>query len=134
MNAETGIHTGWGGETTVDRVHFDHNTQSGLDLGNDNALNWNVVDSLFTDNALGVTNWNGGAGSFNVPNSVFVRSTIADAAIGNTGSYSLRNNLSVDSSSFFGTATTGAPANIIMQGNTIYSRVQPSLTWVRPAL
>jgi pectate lyase-like protein len=119
INTETGIHAGWAGETTVDRVHFDHNTQAGISLGTFNTLNWNVLDSLFTDDAIGVTNWYG-AGAFNVTNSVFVRSTTADIKIGNTGSFSLRSNLSVDSMKFFSTGMTGAPANIIIQGNTIY--------------
>jgi hypothetical protein len=119
INTQTGIHAGFAGETTIDRVHFDHNTQAGLSLGTYNTLNWNVLDSLFTDNAIGVTNWYG-AGGFVVTNSVFVRSTTADVKIGNTGSFSLRNNLSVDSMKFFATGQTGAPANIILQGNTIF--------------
>ncbi len=118
INTETGIHTGWAGETTVARVHFDHNTVAGLSLGDWNALNWNVLDCLFTDDAIGVTNWYG-AGAFNVSNSVFVRSTVADIKMGNTGPFSIRSNLSMDSMTFFLTGDTGAPANIIIQGNTI---------------
>jgi hypothetical protein len=120
LNTATGIQTGWAGETTVERVHFDHNTRAGLSLGDWNALNWNVVDCLFTDDAIGATNTYG-AGAFNVTNSVFVRSTTADVAIGNTGAFSLRSNLSVDSKMFLQTGMTGAPANIILQGNTIYN-------------
>jgi hypothetical protein len=120
LSTATGIHTGWAGETTVERVHFDHNTQAGLSLGDWNALNWNVVDCLFTDDAIGVTN-TFGAGAFNVTNSVFERSTVADVAIGNTGGFSLRSNLSVNSKMFLRTGMTGAPANIILQGNTIYN-------------
>ena len=119
MNTQTGIHTGWAGETTIDRVHFDHNTVAGVSLGDWNALNFNVVDSLFTDDAIGVTNVYG-AGAFNVSNSVFVRSTIADMKIGNTGPFSLRNNLSVDSKRFLETGMTGAPASLTIQNNTIY--------------
>jgi hypothetical protein len=101
-------------------VHFDHNTQAGVSLGTYDTLNWNIVDCLFTDDALGVTNGYG-AGSFTVTNSVFVRSTLADMSIGNTGSFSMRSNLSVDSKMFFQTGETGAAANIIIQGNTIYN-------------
>jgi hypothetical protein len=119
INTETGLHAGWAGETTVDRVHFDHNTQAGISLGTYNTLNWSVLDSLFTDNAIGVTNVYG-AGAFTVTNSVFVRSTTSDIAIGNTGSFSVRSNMSVDSMKFFSTGMTGAGANIIIQGNTIY--------------
>jgi hypothetical protein len=120
INTETGIQGGFVGETEIERVHFDHNTQAGVSLGNYNALNWDIVDCLFTDNAIGVTN-EYGAGSFTVTNSVFVRSTSADMSIGNTGSFSMRSNLSVDSRVFFQTGETGAAANIIIQGNTIYN-------------
>ena len=120
INTETGLLGGFVGETEIERVHFDHNTQAGVSLGNWNTLNWNIVDCLFTDDAVGVTNWYG-AGSFTVTNSVFVRSTTADMAIGNTGSFSMRSNLSVDSKMFFQTGMTGAAANIIIQGNTIYN-------------
>jgi Pectate lyase superfamily protein len=120
INTETGIQSGFAGETEVERVHFDHNTQAGVSLGNYNALNWNIVDSLFTDDAIGVTNAYG-AGNFTVTNSVFVRSTSADMSISNTGSFSMRSNLSVDSKMFFHTGETGAAANIIIQGNTIYN-------------
>ena len=103
----------------MDRVHFDHNTQAGFSLGDWNALDFNIVDSLFTDNAIGVTNIYG-AGAFNVTNSVFTRSSISDIAIGNTGPFSIRNNLSVDSQKFLYTIETGAPANVIIQGNTVF--------------
>ena len=119
INVMNGIHTGWAGETTVDRVHFDHNTQAGISLGDWNALNFNVVDSLFTDDAIGVTNTYG-AGAFNVSNSIFVGSSTSDIAIGNTGPFSIRNNLSVRSHMFLQTGMTGAPANIIVENNTIY--------------
>jgi hypothetical protein len=120
INTATGLFGGFVGETEIERVHFDHNTQAGVSLGNYNTLNWNVVDCLFTDDALGVTNGYG-AGSFTVTNSVFVRSTSADMSIGNTGSFSMRSNLSVDSKMFFQTGETGAAANIVIQGNTIYN-------------
>lgn len=119
-NAATGIHTGWAGETTVDRVHFDHDTVAGISLGDWNALNFNIVDSLFTDNALGVTNTYG-AGAFNVSNSVFERSTSSDISIGNTGPFSFRNNLSIDSQKFVRTGMTGAPLSLLIQGNVIYN-------------
>jgi Pectate lyase superfamily protein len=120
INTETGLLGGFVGETEIERVHFDRDTQAGVSLGTSNTLNWDIVDSLFTDDAIGVTNGYG-AGSFTVTNSVFVRSTTADMSIGNTGSFSMRSNLSVDSKMFFQTGMTGAPANIIIQGNTIYN-------------
>lgn len=120
INAQTGLHTGWAGETTLDRLHFDHNTVAGVSLGDWNALNFNIIDSLFTDNALGVTNAYG-AGAFNITNSVFERSTTADISIGNTGPFAFRNNLSVDSAHFLETAMTGAAAAFTIQGNVIYN-------------
>jgi Pectate lyase superfamily protein/Bacterial Ig-like domain (group 2) len=118
FSAATGIHLGFAGETTIERIHFDHNLQAGISLGTYNTLNINVVDSLFTDNAFGITNTYG-AGAFNVTSSIFVRSTVSDIGIGNTGPFSIRNSLSVDSKMFFTTGEAGAPANIIIQGNTI---------------
>lgn len=116
-NSAVGLHLGFAGETTIDRLHFDH-LSTGISLGNYNSLNFNVIDSLFTDNGYGVTNIYG-AGAFNVSNSVFERSSASDLAIGNTGPFSVRNNLSVDSKMFFTTGMAGNPANIVIQGNTI---------------
>jgi len=117
INTAIGIQTGEAGETTVDRVHFDHNSIAAINENNYNSLNFNVIDSLFTDNAIGITNIGGGA--FNVTNSVFVRSTSTDLALSNSGPFSIRSNLSVDSQMFFSAGATGAPSNIIIQGNTI---------------
>ena len=132
VNSATGIYDGFSGELTIARVHFDHLTQTGIQLGSPNALNINIIDSLFTDNAVGITNWNG-AGSFNVTNSVFVRSTTADLQMGNTGPFSIRNNLSMNSKIFFETGTTGAPANILFQGNTVVHPAAEAITIGAPA-
>lgn len=126
LNVGTGVHTGWAGETTIDRVHFDHNTVAGISLGDFNALNFNIVDSLFTNNAIGVTN-SYGAGAFNISNSVFQGSTQSDISIGNTGPFSFRNNLSVGSRRFLQTAMTGAPASILIQNNVIYNPITDPL-------
>jgi hypothetical protein len=113
-----GLEIGFAGETSVQRVHFDHNSVAGIDLENWNALNFNVVDSLFTDCTVGVTNM-GEAGAFNVSNSVFVRSQTADMMMGNTGPFSERQNISFDSQAFFVAAGIGASANVLLQANTI---------------
>lgn len=117
-NVGIGLKIEFAGETTVQRVHFDRNTKAGISLENWNALNFNVIDSLFTDCNFGVTNWYG-EGAFNVSNSVFVRSQTADMAMGNTGPFSERQNISIDSKAFFVAAPIGAAANIILQANTI---------------
>jgi len=117
LNTAIGIQTGEAGETTVDRVHFDHNSFAAINENNYNSLNFNVIDCLFTDNGMGI---DPDAGAFNVTNSVFVRSTSTDIALNSSGPFSIRNNLSVDSQMFFWTGATGALSNIIIQGNTIY--------------
>jgi hypothetical protein len=122
INIAKGLVDGLAGELTVDRVHFANNTLAGLSLETGDAQNINVVDSLFTDCARGITNYYGG-GSFYVSNSFFVRSTIADLSIGNTGPFSARNNVSINSNQFFLGVWNGAPSNIVLQGNTI---VNPS--------
>jgi hypothetical protein len=118
----TGIEVGFAGETSVQRVHFDHNTVAGISLENWNALNFNVIDSLFTDCNVGVTNAAPGvpgSGAFNVSNSVFVRSQTTDMMMWNTGPFSERQNISFDSKAFFIGGAIGAGANIILQANTI---------------
>ncbi len=113
----TGISPEFAGETTVNRVHFDQNTY-GVNLANWNALNFNVIDSLFTDNAIGVSNF-AYAGAYNVSNSVFVRSTVADMEMGNTQAFSIRHNLSVGSKRFFYAAPINSNASITLEGNVI---------------
>jgi hypothetical protein len=118
----TGIQVGFAGETSIQRVHFDHNTVAGISLENWDALNFNVVDSLFTDCNVGVTNAAPGvpgSGAFNVSNSVFVRSQTTDMMMWNTGPFSERQNISFDSKAFFIGGAMGAGANIILQANTI---------------
>ena len=119
INSAIGFQTGYGGESgelTVDRVHFDHNSTKGI--CNIGTFNFNVIDSLFTDNAIGIGGGITGGGPVNVTNSVFVRSTNSDILPTSAGPYSFRNNLSVDSKYFYW-GGAGAPANMIFQGNTI---------------
>ena len=119
INTAIGFQTGFGGESgelTVDRVHFDHNSTQGI--CNEGTFNFNVIDSLFTDNAISIGGGTTGGGPVNVTNSVFVRSTNSDILPTSAGPYSFRNNLSVDSKYFYW-GGAGAPANMIFQGNTI---------------
>jgi hypothetical protein len=126
-----GLEIGFAGETTVQRVTFDHNTVAGISLEDWNALNFNVVDSLFVDCAIGVTNYYG-SGAFNVSNSVFIRSTAADMMMGNTGPFSERQNISVDSKAFFVAGQIGAGANVILQANTIIHPTQTPIQISNP--
>ncbi|MBS1815264.1 MAG: hypothetical protein JSS87_10350 [Acidobacteria bacterium] len=117
-NSQFGIRADWVGETTIDRDEFRNISDTGIQLGNWNALNWNIIDSLFVDCGWGVTNF-GMAGGYNVLNSVFVRSKNADMGIGNTGAFSARNNISYDSASFLSANKIGSGSNTVLQGNLI---------------
>ncbi len=112
-------------EGQVRRVTFVRNTYAGVDLGSWNALDWWIWDSHFVDCARGVTNQYGvdgavttdGAGAIYVYRSFFERSTVADMAIGNTGWFSLHNNVSIGSRRFFEASPMGANAAVVIAEN-----------------
>ena len=115
-------------EGQVRRVTFLRNTYAGLDVGSWNALDWWIWDSHFVDCARGVTNQYGvdaagttdGAGAVYVYRSFFERSTVADMAIGNTGWFSLHNNVSIGSRRFFEASPIGTnPAVVIAENNRV---------------
>ena len=106
-------------ETSVVRSRFIRNSKAGIITRNFNALDWWVWYSYFEDCGVGVTN-DPGAGNFNVYNSVFKRSRLADIRIENTSFYSIRNNYSINSKVFY--LSKGAGQNgalTVIQGNTI---------------
>lgn len=121
VDVAVGIRNDFAGETTVDRAHFRSNSQAAIALTNFNALNFNVIDSIFEDCNVGATNtlWNG-AGAFNIVNSIFLRSKKTDIAIGNTGSFLLKSNISIDSTQFLIEGETSNASTITMQNNQIY--------------
>ena len=114
LDVEYGIHGGFKGggfaETSIRRSQFLRNTKAGVALGNFNALDIWIWDSLFEDCYAGVTN-TPGAGNFHVYRSVFRRSKLADMAIGNTGGFSARGNYSSGSKAFFTGDSTNNPAH-----------------------
>ena len=122
VDVEYGIHGGFKGggfaETSIRRSRFLRNTKAGVALGNFNALDIWIWDSLFEDCDTGVTNTSG-AGNFHVYRSVFRRSARSDLAMGNTGGFSARGNYSTGSKAFFTGESTNNPATIHIQGNTI---------------
>jgi hypothetical protein len=122
LDVEFGIHGGFKGggfaETSIRRAQFLRNTKAGVALGNFNALDIWIWDSLFEDCHAGVTN-TPGAGNFHVYRSVFRRSKLADMSIGNTGGFSARGNYSLESKAFFIGSSTNNPAQIDIQRNTI---------------
>jgi hypothetical protein len=100
-------------------VQFLRNRSAGISLGNFNALDLWVWNSLFEDCGVGVTNGEG-AGNFHVYSSVFRRSRQADLAMGNTGGFSARGNFSSGSRAFFvSTVPKAYPAVIHLQRNVV---------------
>jgi hypothetical protein len=120
---EYGIRGGFRGfgfaETSILRARFLHNTKAGVALGNFNALDIWIWNSLFDHCTVGVTN-DPGAGNFHVYDSVFRGSALADLSMQNTGGFSARGNYSVGSKAFY---VSGPPLNhpalISLQANTI---------------
>jgi hypothetical protein len=105
-------------ETSILRDTFIGMTSAGVSLGNFNALDIWVRDSLFQDCYFGITNGYG-AGNFRAYNNIFRNSTYADIQIGNTGEFAIRDNTSTDSNMFLFASFTENPASIVMQGNTV---------------
>lgn len=121
-------------EGQVRRVKFIRETQAGLSTGSWNALDWWIWDSQFIDCARGVTNRFSvddsgpaeGAGGFYVYRSLFMRSTVADVNIKNTGWFSMHNNVSVNSRRFFQAEDVGPNSGrVIIQGNRIVNTTDP---------
>ncbi len=105
-------------ETTMLRDRFIHNRVAGIGMKNFNALDMFIWDSLFKDNAVGVTN-SPGAGNFHIYESIFENSTSSDIVIGNTGTFNFRDNFSIGSAQFIVAGGTNNPANITIERNTI---------------
>lgn len=118
-------------EVTVLRSRFIRNSLAGIAVGSFNALDWWVWDSEFVDCARGVTNdanpvQPDGAGNFMVYRSVFRGSTVADVSMGNTGWFSLHNNVSVGSQRFIQARDVGAnTAAVIVQNNRVLDTRDP---------
>jgi Pectate lyase superfamily protein len=117
-----GIHGGFKdrgfAETSILRSRFVRNSKAGVALGNFNALDIWIWQSLFEDCNVGVTN-DPGAGNYHVYQSVFRRSTTADLYMRNTGGFSARDNYSSRSAAFFLSPAINHPATVDIQRNTI---------------
>lgn len=123
VDVEYGIRGGFlsGGfaETSVVRARFLRNTKAGIAIGNFNALDLWVWDSLFDHCDVGVTNVPG-AGNYRVYDSVFRASRVADLVMQNTGLFSARSNYSEGSAAFYVSGRAmNHPANIDIQRNVI---------------
>ena len=122
-----GIHGGFNGrgfaETSIVRDRFIGATEAGVALGNFNALDIWIRDSLFDHCAEGVTN-EPGAGNFRVYDSVFRESTVADLMMQNTGLFTARGNYSSGSKAFFVSGRAiNHPANLDIQRNVVIDPV-----------
>jgi hypothetical protein len=129
IDVEYGIHGGFKdkgfAETSIRRSRFVRNTKVGVALGNFNALDIWVWDSLFDQCGVGIGNGDG-AGNFHVYNSVFRRSTVSDLVIQNTGGFSARGNYSSGSKAFLtGSGGTNNPATVDLQANIILDPIDP---------
>jgi hypothetical protein len=133
-NVGTGIKGGFLGngfaETAITRCSFLNNSVAGVSLGNFNALDCWIWESLFENCARGVTNYFG-AGNFKVYHSIFRNSSISDVSIGNTGEFSIRDCSSVNSKTFFQSNFTGNPSNLTIQGNTIIDPIDNTVIYIR---
>lgn len=120
-NLGYGLRIGWAGETSIDRVKFENISSAGVSTENFNALDVWVRDSVFDDCEIGVTNaGENGAGDFAVYSSIFRNSGRADIAVGNTGYFGLRGNVSIGSHAFFVASPMGRNfAPITAQDNII---------------
>lgn len=125
-----GGNSGYGfAEIAIMRCKFFRNKKAGVSLGNFNALDVWVWNSVFLDCAIGVTNGYG-AGNFKVYNSIFRNSTSSDIYIGHTGGFSFRDNYSSNSKYFIFAGFTGNPATITIQGNTIVDPTESKAIYI----
>lgn len=122
-NVAIGLDLAHSAETTMERIHFVHNTSFGVLLQDWNDINIFIRDSIFSRCGTGISN-DPGAGGFNVSNSFFDHSEIADMQIQNTGYFAARGNTSIGSGAFFLAKLIGANnAEITLQGNTVIDPV-----------
>jgi hypothetical protein len=129
VDVEYGIHGGFKGggfaETSIRRSRFVRNTKVGVALGNFNALDIWVWESLFEQCGVGLGNGEG-AGNYHVYNSVFRGSIVSDLVIQNTGGFSARGNYSSGSKAFLTSSSgTNNPATVDLQGNIILDPIDP---------
>lgn len=105
------------------RTRFESCSVAGLSTESWNALDYWVFDSTFVDNARGLTN-RYGAGNFNVRNSFFTGSTVADVDIGKNAIFlGLRGNTSIGSKKFLLVDTPYDAFSATLQANRIVDTV-----------
>jgi hypothetical protein len=105
-------------ETVVARCYFVRCSQAGISIQNWNSLDWFIWHCVFEDCRIGVTNAFG-AGNYHVYESIFRNSTESDMSMGHAGYFSIRNNLSSGSRSFFRAGRLDACGFVTLQGNFV---------------
>lgn len=121
---------GWNdSEVRFFRCHFIGNSIAGFSTESQNALDYWIWDSEFTNNARGVANnvGPGNGGNFYVYNSLFQHSTIGDiTACTSNLPFSIKNNVSTGSNQFFNGCAGGQNARqLFIQGNRILDTANP---------
>ncbi|MGC8668800.1 MAG: glycosyl hydrolase family 28-related protein [Chthonomonadales bacterium] len=112
-------------ETSVRGCRFLRCSVAGISLQNWNSLDWWITDCSFDGCRLGVTNTYG-AGNYHVYHCRFHNSTQADLAVGNTGTFNFRRNVSVGSRAFLVAGRIAAAAVITLSENRIYHTKDPA--------
>jgi hypothetical protein len=110
-------------ETPVYRCKFINCAGAGFSVESFNALDWWFWDCEFSDCGYGLTNNStdfGGAGNFNVYNSIFRRSVKADIHLRNSGFFGIEGNYSINSKAFLTQAFNGTNAGPLrLENNTV---------------
>ena len=109
-------------ETSVLRAQF-LSLGTAILLGNFNALDLWVWDTLFDHNDVAISNVPG-AGNWHVYRSNFLYSGSADNQLDNTGGFSFINNYSVGTAPFILAGYSQNPATLTVQANNINSSVK----------
>lgn len=101
------------------RTRFESCSIAGLSTESWNALDYWVFDSAFVDNARGATN-RYGSGNFNIHNSYFSGSTVADVDIDKNAMFlGLHGNTSIGSKQFLHLTPAWDAYGVILQDNRI---------------
>ncbi|WP_394826117.1 glycosyl hydrolase family 28-related protein [Pendulispora albinea] len=110
------------------RTRFEKCSVAGLSTESPNAVDYWVRDSLFVDNARGLTNefGDGQGGSFNVHGSVFRNSTIADVTVTHYPVFlGVRDSTSIGSNRFVSIQPDYMAYAVTLQNNTVLNTVNP---------
>ncbi len=114
-------------DSVIVRSTFLRCSKAGVFINNFNSLQWEIYDSLFKDNYMGVAtillpsdgSLVSGAGNFHVYQSVFMNSTHTDIALGSTVFSTIRDSFSLGSNAFYLSTAQTSPFQHTLQRNVI---------------